>query len=50
MPGDVIEEVNHKPVPDCAAFKKEVGASGNSPILLLVNRAGAAHFLLIEPD
>lgn len=49
-PGDVIEEVNHQPVPDCTAFQKEVGAAGNSPILLLVNRAGAAHFLVIEPD
>lgn len=28
----------------------QVGAAGNSPILLLVNRAGAAHFLVIEPD
>ena len=49
-PGDVIEEVNHRPVPDCASFKTEVGAAGDRPILLLVNRGGAAHFLVIEPD
>ena len=49
-PGDVIEEVNHKAVASCAAFKKEVGAAGNRPILLLVSRDGVAHFLVIEPD
>jgi len=49
-PGDVIEQVNHQPVPDCPSFQKVVGAAGNSPILLLVNRAGASHFLVIEPD
>lgn len=49
-PGDVIEQVNHKQVADRAGFKQEVGSAGESPILLLVNRAGTAHFVLIEPD
>lgn len=48
--GDVIEQVNHKPVEDCDGFKREVGGAGNTPILLLVSRAGKAHFVVIEPD
>ena len=48
--GDVIEQVNHKPVVDPDAFKREVGAAGNTPILLLVTRAGKPHFVVIEPD
>jgi serine protease Do len=46
--GDVIQQVNRKPVTSAQEFSQAVhNASGDSPILLLVNRKGDTMFLAI---
>lgn len=47
--GDVIEEVNRKPISDAAELKAAVTASSNRPALVLVNRQGANLYLTIDP-
>ncbi len=46
--GDVIREVDHKPVTSVADFQRAVRASKGA-VLLLVNRGGNTAFLAIEP-
>ena len=48
-PGDVIQEVNRKPVADAEALRAAVKASGDRPALVLVERRGASLFLALEP-
>ena len=47
-PGDVIEEVNRKPVTDAAGLRAAAKSSGDRPALVLVNRKGASLFLAME--
>jgi serine protease Do len=47
--GDVIEEVNHRGVPNAAAFDRAVREAGTEPVLLLVNRQGTTQFVVVEP-
>jgi serine protease Do len=47
--GDVIEEVNHRGVPNVAAFDRAVREVGSKPVLLLVNRQGTTSFVVVEP-
>jgi serine protease Do len=46
--GDVIQEVNKKPVTSVRQFEDAVRAAGQAPILLLVNRAGSTAFVVVE--
>ncbi len=46
--GDVVQEVNHKPVANIQEYKQAIAAAGNQPVLLLVNRGGATQFVVIE--
>jgi S1-C subfamily serine protease len=48
QPGDVIEEVNRKPVTDAAELRAAAKSSGDRPALVLVNRKGASLFLAME--
>jgi S1-C subfamily serine protease len=48
-PGDVIQEVNRKPVADAASLKGAVKASGDRPALVLVSRNGESLFLTLDP-
>jgi serine protease Do len=48
-PGDVIREVNRKPVADADGLRAAVKASGERPALVLVERKGASLFLALEP-
>jgi serine protease Do len=48
--GDVIEQMNHKPVSGVSQFQLAAHAAGNSPVLLLVNHGGKTRFLVVEPD
>jgi serine protease Do len=48
--GDVIEQVNHQPVPNAGAFDRAVREAGDKPVLLLVNHQGATSFVVIEPE
>ena len=47
-PGDVIQEVNGRPVADAAELKAAVKASGDRPALVLVDRDGGTLFLALE--
>ena len=46
--GDVIQEVNHKPVSKLRDFKQLTGGIGNQPVLLLVNRKGSTIFVAVQ--
>ena len=48
-PGDVIEEVNRKPVRNVEQFRRELEASGSQAVLLLINRGGTTHYVVVEP-
>jgi serine protease Do len=48
-PGDVIEQVNRKPVTDVAELKAAVKSSGGRPALVLVSRKGDSLYLTIDP-
>jgi len=46
--GDVIQEVNHKPVSSIEDFRRAVSAAGKGSILLLVNHQGVTNYVVIE--
>jgi serine protease Do len=46
--GDVIQEVNRKPVYNVKGFDDTVRQGGNRPVLLLVNRGGNTFFVVVE--
>lgn len=47
--GDVIQEVNRKPVKNAADYESAARLNGRGTALLLVNRAGNTMFVVIEP-
>jgi S1-C subfamily serine protease len=47
--GDVIVEVNHRPVNTLQQFREAVGANSGRPALLLVNRQGNDLFIALSP-
>jgi serine protease Do len=47
--GDVIQEVNRKPVHSMEEFKAQMQKPGSDPMLLLVNREGHTSFMAIKP-
>jgi len=46
--GDVIQEVNHKPVTNVQQYREAVAAAGKQPVLLLVNHQGVTTYTVIE--
>ncbi|MBV8818090.1 MAG: PDZ domain-containing protein, partial [Acidobacteriaceae bacterium] len=46
-PGDVIEQVNHKPVNSVSDFNSAVGQSNSGATLLLVRREGVQNFVAV---
>ncbi len=46
--GDVIEEVNRKPVNNPTEFGRQLDDAGDEPVLLLVNRQGTTSFVVVE--
>src|SRR5579875_171599 len=51
--GDVIQEVNHKPVNNVTDYRNAVSGTGDQPVLLLVRPRGQPNvtaYLLIEPN
>ena len=48
--GDVILEVNKKPVASIADVKSAVDAAGDRPILLLVNSRGRTIYVTVKPE
>jgi serine protease Do len=47
--GDVIQEVNRRPVTSVSEFERAVRQSGREPLLLLVYREGSTLFIVVEP-
>jgi serine protease Do len=47
--GDVIQEVNHKPVHNMEEYNRAISSSGKKPVLLLVNKGGRTTFIVVEP-
>lgn len=48
--GDVIQEVNHKPVHNMAEYQAAAASVGNQPVLLLVYRQGGNFFVVVQPQ
>ncbi|HVA95774.1 MAG TPA: DegQ family serine endoprotease [Candidatus Dormibacteraeota bacterium] len=48
--GDVIEEVNRKPVRNVNQYEQAIAGAGNQPVLLLVSRGGVTHFIVVAPQ
>ena len=46
--GDVIQEVNHKPISNVDQYKQALAAAGSQPVLLLVDRGGVTQYVVIE--
>lgn len=46
--GDVIQQVNRRPVTTTDEFEQALGR-GKDPVLLLVNRGGVTRFIVVEP-
>jgi serine protease Do len=47
--GDVIQEVNRRPVRDVSDFNSAVRQASNKPVLLAVNRGGRSSYIVIQP-
>jgi len=45
--GDVIEQVNRKPVSSVNQFDRDVQMAGKQPVVLLVNRGGTTAFVVV---
>jgi len=48
--GDVIQEVNRKPVHDVNQLRQALSGTGSQSVLLLVNRGGTTHFVVVQPQ
>jgi serine protease Do len=47
--GDVIQQVNRKPVASANEFATSIGAGGKQPVLLLIDRGGNHLYLVVTP-
>lgn len=48
--GDVIQEVNRKPVDNVQQFQQALSSAGNQPVLLLINHQGITNYLVVQPQ
>jgi S1-C subfamily serine protease len=46
--GDVIQEINHKPIASASQYKQLMAGAGSQPILLLVNNGGITRYVVVE--
>ena len=47
--GDVIQEINRKAVRSPEEYNKTLTETRGKAVLLLVNRGGSTHFVIVEP-
>jgi len=47
--GDVIAEINHKPIRSVSDYKQAAAAAANQPLLLLVNHGGVTGYSVVQP-
>jgi len=48
--GDVIEQVDRKPIHNAEEFRQAVAGKANQPVLLLLERGGTTSFIVVEPQ
>jgi serine protease Do len=48
--GDVIQEVDHKPVNNVQEYQQALSSTGNQPVLLLINHQGITNYLVVQPQ
>jgi serine protease Do len=48
LPGDVIQEVDRKPIQNVSQFQAQLAARGKDPLLMRVNRGGRTLFVAIK--
>lgn len=46
--GDVIQEVNHKPINSTSEYQQALAGVNKQPVLLLVNRGGVSRYVVVE--
>ena len=46
--GDLIQEINHKPVTSASQYRQLMSGASGQPILLLINRGGITSFVVVE--
>ena len=47
--GDVIQEINHKPINNTSDFQQAMSGADKQPVLLLVNHGGVTGYVVVEP-
>jgi serine protease Do len=47
--GDVIMEVDHRRVHNLNEYNQAIAGAGRQPVLLLVNRRGTTHYIVVQP-
>jgi serine protease Do len=48
--GDVIQEVNRKPVRDVSQFRQALSGTSGQSVLLLIDRGGTTHYVVVQPQ
>jgi serine protease Do len=48
--GDVIQEVNRKPVHNLDEYQQALAGTANQPVLLLIDRGGTTLFVVVQPQ
>ena len=48
--GDVILEVDHKPVHNLQEYNQAIAGRANQPVLLLLSRGGATSYIVVQPQ
>jgi serine protease Do len=47
--GDVIQEINHKPINNTSDYQQALSGADKQPVLLLVNHGGVTGYVVVEP-
>jgi serine protease Do len=47
--GDVIQEINHKPIRSVSDYRQAIAGAGSQPVLLLVNHGGVTGYSVVQP-
>jgi serine protease Do len=48
--GDIIQEVNRKPVHNTEEYHQALQGTANQSVLLLINRSGTTHYVVVQPQ
>src|SRR6202046_5664254 len=47
--GDVIQEINHKPINSTSDYQQALAGADKQPVLILVNHGGVTGYVVVEP-